>query len=174
MIQCDEAFPIGSEVYVGALYRNSANGGAQKRIIVDLQTHPEYDDKQGSGDFVLLKLNAPVIDVKPIVLNRNHSDPGDGQELTAMGFGTLEEEGNAAYFLRKVNITAFEFQLCEDQYENVLTTDGMERLVLDEEVQICAGDSSGGKGTCQGDSGALTLYMILVHLLHQLTLQFFF
>ena len=153
---CDEAFPIGSEVYVGALYRNSPNGGAQKRIITKLLRHPDFDGNHLRNDVMLMKLDSPV-DVEPILLNSNELAPEPGETLTAMGFGRLEEEGNAAYFLRQVNITAYDFQRCEDQYENVLTTDGTERLVLDEQVQMCAGYSRGGKGTCQGDSGVYTV-----------------
>ena len=153
MIQCKDAFPVGSEVIVGALYRNQDKAGAQRRIIADVQSHPEYDDNQGSTDFMLLKLKTPVTNVQPIMLNRNHSDPINGQKLTAMGFGQLQEEGPTAYFLREVDLQAVDFGECSQQYTSISSFDGTERLQLDEQVQLCAGYSRGGKGTCQGDSG---------------------
>ena len=152
-------FEEGMEVYVGALYRNSANGDAQKRTITKVLRHPDYSEEYAWNDVMLMKLDSPVENVEPIILNTNEATPDPGETLTAMGFGTLEDGGNTAYFLRKVKITAFDFQTCEDQYANVIVIDGgFMRLVLDEDVQICAGDRRGEKDTCQGDSGALLTF----------------
>ena len=150
LIQC--SFVVGMEVYVGALYRNSANGDAQKRTITKVLPHPAYDATQTWNDMVLFQLDAPVTNIEPVVFNTDDSVPEAGETLTSMGFGTLDT-GNSAYFLRKVDITSFPFSTCERQYEYILTGEGMGRLVLKEEIQICAGYSLGGKGSCNGDSG---------------------
>jgi len=61
-----------------------------------------------------------------------------GETLTVMGFGTTSEIGDISYILQHVNLNAIADDICVNQYNGVVDPDV----------------TSGGKDSCQGDSGS--------------------
>jgi hypothetical protein len=59
---------------------------------------------------------------------------------TAIGWGTLEEDGSLSYTLQQVQLPIIPYtnEYCHDDVHNDL-------------LQLCAGFIQGGKDTCQGD-----------------------
>jgi len=131
----------------------SAYQGTQRRV-VDRRLHPEYTTFSGKNDFMLLKLDAPITDVKPVSLASTPSDdPTTGEKITVVGFGAqVEGSGDIAPVLQKVTLDFIPHITCSFQYGRV-------GLPIDEESEFCTGivNGDGGKDSCQGDSGGPVL-----------------
>ena len=132
----------------------NSNGGAKmhQSAVADFTIHPSfYADKYNRlhFDFALLKLKEPVTDpdlLKSIVkldLNGEYSgqyESVEGEPLTAIGLGQIEEEGDVAKYLQEVDISYVPRDRCFKIFQGGIGDDA-----------ICAvGD---GKDACGGDSG---------------------
>ncbi|KAG7344253.1 trypsin [Nitzschia inconspicua] len=145
--------PISDDqVVVGAYTRGeshesspvrSATRRVQKRI-----PHPDFDSVKWQNDFMLLKLFGPVPDWIPrIQLNTDPTVPADGSDVTAIGLGRLDENGNLGFptVLQQVNVSVVPYEMCN--------SDSMYRGFIDNATMICAGDETGERDACFGDSG---------------------
>ena len=99
---------------------------------------------------MVLKLNAPVVDVKPVPLAATSlDDPVSGDKITVIGFGA-EREGDSgvADQLQEVTLDFIPHTTCDRQYRRA-------GLSIDDESEFCTGvlSGAGGKDSCQGDSG---------------------
>jgi trypsin len=109
--------------------------------------HRDYDSSRLANDIGLIVLDAPVYAVSPVNLNDYSNSPSVGTSVTVFGHGRVS---NAAtnefpYYLMEVSIPTVSFQDCNDW-------NSYWGLIVDQSM-ICAGASSGGKGTCNGDAG---------------------
>jgi len=138
---------MGDTAYVGCHDYGRATGDAVNRKVDDQVIHPDYDSDTFAYDFNLLLLDEAVNleDHTDIVLTLNEDDlvPTDGQEVTVLGLGLLEEDGETPDKVRYVEVEKTADEYCNDAYGGD----------IEDSVQFCAGVEGGGKDACQGDSG---------------------
>jgi hypothetical protein len=132
-----------NQVIVGGYQDEVVGSGSVARTIVKRVVHPNYNSVTTVNDFVILKLNTPVLTNKPVTLNRVDANPTTGENLVVIGLGTLVENGNTPTYLQEVTVQAVAHATCNSQYGGD----------IDQVSMLCAGVPSGGKDSCQGDSG---------------------
>ena len=99
-------------------------------------------------DMMLLKLHGPVPDWIPRVqLNNNNTLPLDGDAVTVIGMGRLDEDAKLGFptVLQEVNVSVTEYETCNSEE--------MYRGFIDDPTMICAAVPNGGQDACFGDSG---------------------
>jgi trypsin len=133
-----------NKVIVGAYERSITGNGAVAATIVARVRHPNYNSAIEDNDIMILKLNAPVSNTQ-VKFNRDANSPRTGENLVAIGLGTLTEGGSVANILQEVTVNAVDPGVCSSQYASA---GGIPSTTM-----LCAGVSGGGKDTCQGDSG---------------------
>jgi trypsin len=121
--------------------------------ISDRIQHPEYDKTAAMNDVALLRLSSAA-SATPLALNL---DPGFPYAIdlasatiakanaSAAGWGATVEGGSFTFGLREVDLPVVTRASCQA----ALSDTG--RLILDS--HLCAGLSSGGRDTCNRDSG---------------------
>ncbi|CAJ1970493.1 unnamed protein product [Cylindrotheca closterium] len=133
---------------VGAYNRgNDSTEGATFVKVTEWAQHPYYDDYTLKFDVALMKIDPPVYLDSDIVLTLNDQDDlSEGESLTVMGLGVLEEDANddGVDTLRDVTVEMIPNFVCnsEDWYDEEL-----------DYTMFCAGYQEGGRDSCQGDSG---------------------
>jgi secreted trypsin-like serine protease len=143
---CAEFLTSPSEVAVAVSRTNLDSTQGQRRAVVSIHMHPDYDPNLLSPDVALLELATPVTGVAPIRL-ANAGDNGfeaSGSPLTVIGWGNTDTRSNHANFpdaLREVVVPAVSDSDCLHVYKRYLVADTM----------LCAGKK--GLDSCQGDSG---------------------
>ncbi|MET0403824.1 MAG: serine protease [Cystobacter sp.] len=147
------ADPSLLRITVGTIYRNSSRDGVTAQTFTPRQVfiHPSYthDLADLSGlidyDIALIELPTPVVPntvASPIALS--HTDPAAGRTCDLSGFGMTGEEGSLQTVLRHAYLNVLPRRACKAAYGNGAIT----------HRQMCAGVEEGGRGGCQGDSGA--------------------
>jgi len=139
---CNEIATTGNTVHVGAFQQQTISDGAILATIAKRVVHPNYNPNTLVNDFLILKLKSPV-DKVPVNLNRNNTIPTSGEDLVAVGLGTLTTGGKLPTYLQEVTVQAVAQITCNQKYSGNIDAASM----------ICAGVAGGGKDTCQGDSG---------------------
>jgi trypsin len=137
---CQDGFK-NTDVIIGS---TDVNGnGAEQIAIAASFPHPNYNSGSLSNDILLVKLVSPSS--APLAsLNTSPSNPGVGQQVTAIGFGTTSYPGGSiSQSLKKV---VLEVAACNSANS-----------------QFCAGIPAGGADTCQGDSGMFFLFRPLAY-----------
>lgn len=117
-------------------------GFTAERIIM----HPKYDNDALSNDIALVKLDKKVTFnkfMKPITLPAKNEVFAAGSTCTVIGFGVTKEDGNNPEILQKVDVPIVSTKTCQNAMGNAINS--LEN--------ICAGFKSGGKDSCQEDSG---------------------
>lgn len=108
--------------------------------------HPE-NHKGTYYDFMLMRLERNVTDIKPVRLNRNSDNPKPGDDVTVIGMGT---DTVGAFFpttkLHAAHVKAYSHEECANRY-------AIRDFEIAPEVMICAGLNGGGTDSCNGDSG---------------------
>jgi len=177
---CDLGDPFARDIMLGAVTMNDAN--AVYRSVTKVLPHPNYNDVTNGHDFAILKLNATaLIDwIDPITvtvartkqstttwrtvptglevvpLNTDFNTPSPNDELTIMGFGVTDPSSiGLKDELYDVTVTAFDDDSCDAAYPRL----------FEKEVMMCAGDSQGGKDSCQGTYRLLFLGLLVLLLL---------
>ena len=148
--QCN---PVKSDnVTIGAFTRGETHEPEPVRSVsrsIDYRiVHPDYDVEAWVMDMMLLKLHGPVPDWIPrIRLNNNNSIPADGDAVTVIGMGRLDEDAKLGFpeVLQEVNVTVTEYDTCN--------SDAMYNGFIDDPTMICASVPDGGQDACFGDSG---------------------
>lgn len=112
--------------------------------------HPQFDELWFRYDFLLLKLNRPVVGLEPVRINEHDDLPDVGDALTVVGWGLMDPDDTTAYpeEMREVDVKYLTNDMCEDTsskgqslYSGYIFNDMM-----------CA--KGEGKDACSGDSGA--------------------
>lgn len=105
--------------------------------------HPAYNQFTLENDVALILLPRDVKNADKIryaKLNEDMNEPGDGEPLRVMGWGTTSSGGSGSDILLQAEVDYVTNEVCSSAYMNILP-DGM----------MCAARS--GKDACQGDSG---------------------
>jgi secreted trypsin-like serine protease len=103
----------GNDVIVGGYEHGETGNGAVSRKVAETKFNPNYNSITDANDFMLLRLETPVtMDNFGLVLNDKSGVPDDGQDLTVLGLGDLEEDGNGAKFLQDVVVEAVDTGDC--------------------------------------------------------------
>jgi len=123
------------QVFVGS---NRFQDGVE-RTITEYVPHPQYERKYERNDFLILKLDSSVEDVKPITLNRDKGIPSINDRLTVVGFGKTYATSNPNV-LQQANVDLIPFDRCVMSMREAV-----------DDMNICAG--GGGRDACMGDSG---------------------
>ena len=147
--------PHRYQVLVGILYSSLEyqQDQQQKLIIEKYFKHPEFNSRTYKNDIALVLVRSPYGQgiwwsdyVLPVCLPTQSSDHLYQEKTvgTVVGWGTVEEGGrDQAKVLPRVDIKVQALQECQESYSATLVTDN----------QFCAGQESGGKDSCSGDSG---------------------
>ena len=107
-------------------------------------------------DFVMITLAEPVVlrgTAVPACLPTENMDEMflTGKSLTVSGWGNLQEGGNQALELHKVEVPFVPAEVCNDAYPGLISN-----------AMVCAGNvTDGGIDSCQGDSGGMCSSMNL-------------
>ncbi|XP_031749380.1 serine protease 33 [Xenopus tropicalis] len=114
-----------------------------KQIII----HPDYSPSTLLADICLIELSESVsytIHILPICLPAPSMAFPSGTRCWTTGWGDVEYGGYQPRpnTLQEVELQLFSDQQCKNAYFSEIQPD-----------MICAGDSSGGKDSCQGDGG---------------------
>jgi len=133
-------------------------GEGTVRDVVQKFRHEDYQSRSIRNDIMLLKLDSPVVDEKPVILNFDENLPPQQEELVTLGLGQLaENDRDLPEVLQSVKLPEYPFPDCEVVYVPQLGGFFQEIfenffLNMEESKQICAGGVD-GKGSCYGDSG---------------------
>lgn len=124
--------------------------------IVRMQTHPEYDKRDGHSDIAILQLKNDVpfsLTIHPIciatqgpLLRKSYVD----YTPFVAGWGRTEEGGQPSNVLQEVQLPVLGNDVCVDKYRDA------RRLLSEKQFDdavVCVGVLAGGKDSCQGDSG---------------------
>jgi trypsin len=110
--------------------------------VTETVMHPSFTARPPTNDIMLVKLNNTIFETEGATLNYNDDIPAAGDDLSVIGFGFTSENGENSDILLTTTVDAFSFSACNDVYG-----------VIDDEVMICAGTDTGGRDSCNGDSG---------------------
>nr|XP_019554103.2 serine protease snake-like [Aedes albopictus] len=119
--------------------------------ISEIVHHPAYNGVQAYNDIALIRLNRSVTFgrfIKPACLWRQQTLPPG--KLTAIGWGQLGYNGDQPSELHQVDIPSIPNWDC-NRMMAFPRTRRLKYGVLPS--QLCAGELTGGKDTCEGDSG---------------------
>jgi len=132
-----------NQVRIGQSRKGFYSNG-EARMITRRISHPNYRSSSINYDYMIMKLDQPVNTsiYPPIGLNRENNVPADGEELTVIGFGTLNQGGYTPSRLQEVNVNYVSTETCKGSYGGDVK----------DATMFCAG-TGGGKDSCQGDSG---------------------
>ena len=117
------------------------------RDVTKHEVHPEFDEVTYNNDVAILYFKDPVKEVTPIAVNGDAAVPTDGEDLTLLGIGSLEENGTFPEFLQVATVQSVGQATCAADWSN--TGDGP--VTIDPVLQLCV--ASRGKDACEGDSG---------------------
>lgn len=141
----EDATPADLLVRVGG-YDLSSTGTAGTAASVDrILMHPEYNGESYDQDLALLHLSSAVaIDPLASIGYSAMASLAAGSSLTVMGWGATRETipYNYPEVLQQVAIPLLSDASCSAAYSGDIT-----------ENMLCAGEMSGGKDSCYGDSG---------------------
>ena len=118
--------------------------------------HPTYSKPELTKGYNigLIKLNPPLKDVKPAILNTCASRPILSSTVTVAGWGAINytSEGANSQVLRSYSSTTMNPAICESRWKNN-SFKNCPLCNIVEEKAICAVD-----GACYGDFGAPLVY----------------
>jgi len=135
--------PANWQVRVGSRF---ASSGGSLVNVTQIVRHPEWDPSTNNNDIALMRLAAPIDNVRLVRLSTPTLDttlapPGDG--ANALGWGdTVSGSGQGSEELRVVTVPITTETVCRQAYGNIINAN-----------MICAGRPTGGIDACQGDSG---------------------
>ena len=95
-----------------------------------------------------MRLEEPVRDIQPVVLNNDPQVPLIDEVLTAVGFGAMEYTEPLSTILLVGELQYMSPQLCD----NKIMTIPIEGAAMGDEL-LCAGSTDAGNSICLGDSG---------------------
>lgn len=131
------------------LYASSDDSNVQERTVDQIFIHPRYKSTSNYHDIALVKLSEKIIigtKTRPACLWTD--DKINTKHVIATGWGLTKFGGAPSDELLKVDLEIFDQEECVQYYG----TGRKYRNGIIEE-QVCAGDRTGEKDTCEGDSG---------------------
>jgi hypothetical protein len=142
-----EGSPFDESVLVKSLTaydfgRANLPSGKIERLTLSQTPHPDYNSGTQDNDFMLVKIQR-IENAQVATLNFEPAFPLPNQELRVIGVGATSEGGQAADFLRQVDVDYISNDACRGFYG---------QNSINDPIMLCAG-VGGGKDSCQGDSG---------------------
>ena len=118
--------------------------------IVEQWRHPNFnlDNSNYNWDLLVMRLEEPVRDIQPVVLNNDPQVPSIDEVLTTVGFGAMEYTEALSNILLVGELQYMSPQLCD----NKIMTIPIEGAAMGDEL-LCAGSTEAGNSICLGDSG---------------------
>lgn len=117
-----------------------------KRSPVAVVIHPAFNTVPIANDVALIKLNASVVGVPPVKINRNASIPLPTRSLTAIGF-YIEETFDTPFSrktLSMLSMNSSSFQVCKDDPCSSATSFTSGRTICAGKTsQVCGGFQTG-------------------------------
>lgn len=154
---CDDS-STGNETFTAAVSGYATTNNNDEFVVVvnttDKRRHPSFNPNTFANDFMLLKLPAApaMSSIVPVVLNRDPLVPGEGEELTVIGLGALNEpttgDGSSLSFpnvLQEAKVNYVNDTTCKDLYAET----GL--FIANSEPSFCAAGPE--QDACEGDSG---------------------
>ncbi len=122
------------------------DGGLKRHQVVEIVFHPAFSRREGElgSDLALLKLSSPVVGIPSLPISLGASPARPGRMTRALGWGLTANRGFRSAALRSVDIP-----IVDKREIDAVAVYGQE-LPAD---TVLAGVMSGGKDTCDGDSG---------------------
>ena len=132
-----------------------AGSAGQRLQVAAIYPHPSYSPNTNDDDVALLRLARPTTAPEIAVIGTSASELAlDDAGVTAYtaGWGTTSEGGSISTSLRYVDVPIQTNATCQNAYPTGFS-DGGFLLEYHASNMICAGPLSGGKDSCNGDSG---------------------
>ncbi|XP_046644572.1 trypsin-1-like isoform X2 [Daphnia pulicaria] len=142
----EELHPIGVWAVAGEHRLDLVSGYEQELRAAQFVLHEEYDPDYLRNDIGIIRLNGTFVFNSYL---KQAKFPGSGYfthpdtAVTVAGWGTTKEGGNLSNVLLKTTVPVVSDEDCRLIYGAGLIVDSM----------LCAGYTSGGYDSCQGDSG---------------------
>jgi len=130
---CYGAF-TGSDIYLGT-NQLDGTGALDTKVGVQEYYHPDFNLFTHENDIMLIKLDS-ASKVTPKSWNANNTLPADGDPVTVIGFGLMDDFSD---ILLQVELSIVDSDTCVSSYDFLVP-----------DVMVCAAD--GDKGPCDGDS----------------------
>uniref|UniRef100_A0A5S6QI35 Peptidase S1 domain-containing protein n=1 Tax=Trichuris muris TaxID=70415 RepID=A0A5S6QI35_TRIMR len=115
-----------------------------RRIIPALQyVHPGFSARQKLNDIALIRLKQAVMHSDatiPVCLPKQNESLPFGKMCHVVGWGSISRNGISSTKLLQVDFEILDYDKCN-------------RRNMNEDTVFCAGRLTGGRDTCQGDSG---------------------
>ncbi|KAJ2715641.1 hypothetical protein H4R19_001091 [Coemansia spiralis] len=129
-------------VFVGqAEYKLDISKGSK---VTAVHSHPQYNDQNMNNDIALIKLEKPVSGKNVGVIAIDQGTVGDGETLTALGWGYTSPSGSKpSKKLQKGDLKTLSQKQCGAKHTSFAGNNG---------PQICVA-ADAGPDTCPGDSG---------------------
>jgi len=140
-------YVIGSLCYGNGDSKNDNCGQSpsEYRTVDWFWIDPDYGSGGNSEDYdyALIRLNKPVTNIDPVIMNEESDIPQQGQDVIAMGFGYTTNKGNGkpSNKLLEVTVGTMSNKDCKDKYGSGITN-----------RMVCA-EGGNQKDSCSGDSG---------------------
>jgi len=138
------------EVAIGINDLNNINN-ADRKTVVNIFMHPNYDTNSQDSDIALLELATPSNSTVLAIADNSLTDNiATGELMTIIGWGSTTPPPQTPSYpnlLQETQVPRFDFDACNTIYNNTLTSN-----------MVCAGFDAGEKDACQGDSGGPILY----------------
>ena len=142
---------------------NTEDTGVDRRDVMKIRSHPNYNHENADYDFAILFLSSPLTfssTIAAVCLPASTQSLYTGQVATVTGWGLTSSGGSPASTLQEAEVEVISNQECSDHYPGKI-----KRLIylnLNYKIvqntyyfsfHVCAGDSNNVKDSCQGDSG---------------------
>uniref|UniRef100_A0A2A4JMC3 Peptidase S1 domain-containing protein n=2 Tax=Heliothis virescens TaxID=7102 RepID=A0A2A4JMC3_HELVI len=148
---CISSPSLGPVRYValGILRRSDPERIWQKYNVRRAVPHPEYKSPSKYHDIALLETDTEIIFGNMVLPACLHSELNPGDEAEACGWGALGHHQGLADTLQAVKLQRYDEEKCSQLYPK------HRHLVhgYNHTTQMCYGDETDPKDTCEGDSG---------------------
>lgn len=145
--------PVFWKVRLGDHHLQKTEGSEITIPVSNVYYNPWYLGYQ--NDLALMRLSEPAKignNVQPICLPTSE-DGFQDMVCTATGWGKVDFNKKASNILQKVDVKVMDNTICQNAYMANFN-------ISIRSSHLCAGDLTGGKGTCLGDSGGPLQCMI--------------
>lgn len=142
----EELHPIGVWAVAGEYRLDLDSGFEQELRAANFVLHEQYDPVQLKNDIGIIRLNGSFTFnpyLKQVKLPGKGYFTHPGTAVTVAGWGSTKEGGSLSNVLLKATIPVVSDEDCRVIYGAEVIDDSM----------LCAGYTSGGYDSCQGDSG---------------------
>jgi secreted trypsin-like serine protease len=150
----EDAEPGDFDVVAGAVDLDD-RGAGDRREVVAIDEHPEYDPRSGTSDISILRLESPFDasdTIRPVRIADERLAAAlteEGLPAIVTGFGSTSEDGSGSPTLREGLVETVGDDTCVADYDG----DADVGEVVTPASEVCAGLREGGVDACFGDSG---------------------